>query len=213
MTEKNKTTTKQKFADYEYPIQVVGRHLSVTEAMKSYAIEKLSKIEHFGGRILDATIVMDIQRQMHLVDFVLNVSNTVIKVSGQTKDMYASIDQAIDHLRAKLKRYIGRLHDHHNRGAHVIDLNVQMIQRMGLEGINDAIEEKTLNDIEAALKPGQIVAMEKRPLKTLTTEEAIMKMDLAEAPFYVYRNERDRKLKVIYRCDDERHYGIIELPE
>jgi len=213
MTERTKAEIKQKFAGAEYPIHIVGRHLEVTEAMKNYAVEKLTKAEKFGGHLLAATVVMDIQKQLHCVDYLLDLNNTMIKVSGQTRDMYASIDQAIDRLKAKLKKYMERLKDHHARGVQAVEMNVQVVHRDPLDDINDAIEEQRLKDMEAAFAPGQIVARETRALKTLTTEEAIMKMDLSEDPCLVYRSEQDRKLKVMYRRDDARHYGIMELPE
>ncbi|MBS0624290.1 MAG: ribosome-associated translation inhibitor RaiA [Verrucomicrobia bacterium] len=213
MTEKTKAEIKKKFDGFDYPINIVGRHLDVTEAMKSYALEKLSKVDKLAGHVISATVVMDIQKQIHCIDFLLDVNNTLIKVSAHTRDMYASIDQAIDRLKLKVKKYMARLHDHHARDVQAIDVNVQVVQRDATDEINDAIEEANLEKIEASLRPGSVIASEKRPLKTLTTEEAIMKMDLSESSFLVYRSESDRKLKVIHRRDDHRHYGIIELPE
>ena len=55
----------------------------------------------------------------------------------------------------------------------------------------------------------KVIGMETRVLKILTTEEAMMKMDLSGDKFLVYRGEEDRKLKVIYRRDDG-NYGIIQ---
>lgn len=54
-----------------------------------------------------------------------------------------------------------------------------------------------------------MVSTESRPLKDLTTEEAVMKMELSGDHFMLYRDEADRKLKVIYRHSDE-DYGIIQ---
>ncbi len=210
---KNKAEVKEKFADVEYPLHVVGRHLSITEPMKSYAVDKLVKMEKFGGRIVDATITMDIQKQTHSVDFLLNVNNVQVKVSGQTRDMYSAVDQAIERLKNKLSRYMHRIHEHHGKGLPEIEMQVNVVQSGPLDEINDAIEEQNLKEMEASLKPGEIVSTEKRSLKILTSEEAVMKMQLSEGPFIVYRDESSRKLRVMYRREEDRNYGIIELPE
>ncbi|MFZ0564769.1 MAG: ribosome-associated translation inhibitor RaiA [Chlamydiales bacterium] len=212
MTEKSKTQIKEKFSTAEYPIHVIGRHVDITEPMKAYAVDKLTKVERFGGRVIEATIVMDIQKLVHSVDFLINVNNTKIKVSGRSENMYASIDQAIEHLQAKLRRYIRRLHEHHTKGLSEIDVNVNVIeaeQISPLDDINDQIEEENLSQIEETLRPHKIVSRETRPLKTLSQAEAIMKMELSEDPFIVYRSEEDRKLKVIYSREDG-NYGVIE---
>lgn len=209
MPQKNKV--KEQFADQEYPIQVVGKHLEVTDAMRSYAVEKLRHVKRFGGRVIEAIITMDVQKLAHIVEFLIIVNNTKIKVSGSTPSMYNSIDEAIGHLEAKLRRYLSRLHEHHGKHLSVIDMNVNVLQGpvpLLLE-INDQIEEENIVAIEAELKPHKVVSAEKRPLKTLTTAEAIMKMELSNDLFMLYRSEEERKLKVIYRRKDG-NYGIME---
>ena len=55
-----------------------------------------------------------------------------------------------------------------------------------------------------------MVAQEKKSLKTLTLDEAIMKMELSSDSFLIYKAEDNHKIKVIYRRKDD-HYGVIEL--
>lgn len=206
-----KSAVKEKFAELEFPIHVFGRHVDITDAMKAYAVDKLLRTERFGGRFIEATVTMDIQKLVHMVDYVLNVNNTKIKVVGRTHDMYSAIDQAISHLEAKLRRYHKRLALHHAKGVAAIDMNVNVIETIDeLDEINDMIEEKNLARIEEELKPHPIVKQETLPLKVLTQNEAMMKMELSEDLFRVYRSEEDQKLKVIYRRDDG-NYGIIDV--
>jgi putative sigma-54 modulation protein len=210
MAEKTKSEVKEKFSNAEYPVHIIGRHLSITDAMKTYAVDKLARIERFGGRVIDITIIMDVQKLIHEVDFIIDVNNTKIRVSGRSENMYASIDEAIASLENKLRRYMGRLKEHHAKKISDIDVNVNVIQGiLPLDDINDQIEEVNLQKIEADLKPHQIVSREKKPLKLLNQEEAIMKMELSEDKFMVYINEADQKIKVIYRRNDG-NYGIIE---
>ncbi len=211
MTEKTKSEIREKFAKDGYPFHIVGRHIAITDPMKSYAVDKLTKLlDRFGERVIEANIIMDVQKLMHAVDFNLIVNNTRIKVTGRTENMYASIDQAIARLETKLARYKKRLREHHARGISVIDMNVNVIERAApLDDINDQIEEETLSKIEERMKPHTVTSREQKPLKTLNQEEAIMKMELSEDLFMIYRSEEDRKLKVIYRRNDG-NYGVIE---
>ena len=210
MNEKTKAEIKEKFGTLEYPMHVIGRHVSVTEPMKAYAIDKLGKsVDRYGVRAIEVTVTMDVQKLSHVVDFMLLVNNTKIKVSGRSENMYASIDLAIDRLNAKLRRYTKRLKEHHAKGISEIDMNVNVIKVVLADDINDLIEEESLNNVETQLKPHPIVSREKKPLKTLNQDEAIMKMELSEDQFMIFRSEEDNKLKVIYRRSDA-NYGIIE---
>jgi putative sigma-54 modulation protein len=71
--------------------------------------------------------------------------------------------------------------------------------------INDEIETESHTRYELHT----IQKVESQPLKILTDEEAIMKMELSHAPVMVYRDEKDRRLKVIWRLENG-NYGVIE---
>ena len=74
--------------------------------------------------------------------------------------------------------------------------------------INDEIEEENLrHQIEEGVPV--IIANEVIPLKTLSTNEAMMRMDISQDSFQLFRCKEDKKLKVIYRRDDG-NYGIIQ---
>ncbi len=200
------------FVNDQYDIGITGRNVLVTDAMKNYALEKLSKVERILPRIVEMNLVMDIQREDHRVDIVAKINNLKVKAQAVTDDMYASIDKAVDKLEAQLRKYKTKIQDHHARGAKTIDMNVNVI-RPHLEDeiaeVNDEIEDENLRQEVDSYRPHIIVAKETRPLKYLTHDEAIMKMELSQDAFLIFINEEDRKTKVIYRRKDG-NYGIIE---
>lgn len=193
----------------EYNISITGRHVNITEAMKTYASEKISKIEHFSKGIIDVHVTMDIQRQEQRVDILVHVGHFTIKTNASSADMYTSIDRATDKLVARLNRYKSRMQEHHNKGLSTIEMEVNVI-RSGyseVQEVNDAIEEQTIRAIEEDFSH-QIVNTETQPMKMLTADEAVMKMDLSGDHFMVFRSEEDQKVKVIYRRKDG-DYGLI----
>lgn len=200
------------FAQDVYEIHVTGRNVLVTEAMKDYAIEKISKIEKFFDRIIDVMVTMDIQKLDHRVDIVFKVNNLKIKSHATTNDMYASIDLAVNKLERQVLKYKNRLQQHHTKGVSEIDMNVNVIENHKYDDdfdINDQIDEENSRQIVDVFKPHKIVAREKRPLRQLTVDEAIMKMDLSQDVFMIFRCEEDRKIKVIYRRKDG-NFGLFE---
>jgi len=210
MVDINKFIEEEKLG---YNISIVGRNLQVTEAMRNYAWEKLTKVERFHNHILDVHVNLDIQKLEHSCVIIIVSDHFKIKVQAVSTDMYASIDKAIDKLQAKIRRWKERIQEHHKKKLSMIDMQVNVIRRpfAELDEINAEIEIANRKEEEKNRFPHQIIGSETRPLKTLTADEAVMKMELSDDHFLIFRDEVDCKLKVIYRRSDG-NYGVI-LPE
>lgn len=207
----SRKTKALEFAQEGYNITLTGRHLQVTEPMKDYAMEKVSKIERFTDRIIDVNIIMDIQRFEHRAEIILKIGNLKIVGSGNSDNMYVSIDQAVQRITEQLLKYKSKLQDYHAKGLPDIEMNVNVVRpaRQDVVEVNEEIEDENYRRLESKYRPHSIVKQEKRPLKILNWEEAIMKMELSNDVFLVFVNEQDRKLNIIYRRDNG-DYGIIE---
>jgi putative sigma-54 modulation protein len=194
-------------------ITINGRGVFVTEAMKNHAIDKLSKLDHFHTHVTELHVTLDIQKLEHTCTIVMKFDHFKVKVACGSSDMYASIDKAVDKLKSKISRWKSRIQDHHKKGLKVVDMEVNVLGRPFdiVEEYNDEIESETKKEILAEYRPPKIIGNDKRHMKFLTAEEAVMKMELSDDPFMIFRGEEDRKLKVIYRRSDG-NYGLI-LPE
>lgn len=211
MVDKAKFTEQEKALGMR--ISILGRNVYVTDSMKEHAFEKISKIERFHNHIMDIHVTMDVQKMEQSVVIMLHLEHFRVKVSASSTDMYASIDKAVEKLRAKIRRWKSRIQDHHKKARSVVDMQISVLKRpfTDVDFINEAIEiENASHQLEEYQAP-TIIGTDSRPMKTLTTEEAIMKMELSDDGFMLYKCEEDCKLKVIYRRKDG-HYGLI-LPE
>jgi putative sigma-54 modulation protein len=208
---------KAKFAAQEealgYRLSLIGRNVFVTEAMKKHAIEKLSKLDRFHQHVIELHVTLDIQKLEHICVIIMSFDHFKVKVSSSSTDMYASIDKAVEKLRTKIERWKSRIQDHHKKSKKVVDMQINVLQRPfdTIDDFNEEIESENKKEAIQEYTPPKVIGNSKRPLKTLTTDEAIMKMELSDDQFMIFRGEEDRKLKVIYRRKD-RNYGII-LPE
>ncbi|MCB1119238.1 MAG: ribosome-associated translation inhibitor RaiA [Chlamydiia bacterium] len=212
MTNKAKAA---EFADETYQIHVIGRNVLVTDAMKNYVLEKITKVEKFSNHIIEVNVTLDIQKLDHICDIVLKVGHTKIRCEASSEDMYASIDLAMDKLHHQLSRWKTKITDHHNRPLGKIDMNVNVLRphrEDDLKEINDQIEEKSIQQEIETYRPHQIVDRRTRPMLSLTYDEAIMKMELSQDAFLIFRaeDEKDHGIKVIYRHDDG-DYGVIDV--
>ncbi len=205
---------KEKFAEEEslgYNIYIIGKNFQLTEPMRKHVWDKLTKIERFHNHIMDVHVTLEIEKVEHVCVITCHFNHLKVKVEARSTDMYASIDRAIQKLQTLFRKWKGKLQDYHNKPVHMVDLSVNVHRRPDVdptEEVNEAIEMENLKD----WMPHKIIANETQVMKTLTTAEAIMKMELSQDGFMLYRDEVDKSLKLIYRREDK-HYGIIQAEE
>lgn len=204
------------FLQEGYNITVTGRQVQITDAMRDYAIEKISKIERFSTRIIDVLITMDIQKLDQRVDISLKFDHIKIKSTATSENMYTSIDKAVHRIESQIRRYKEKIHEHQVNPELITKMKVNVIaapvNREDLTEINEAIEEENERMESKRFQFHEIVKQKTRPLEHLTYDKALMKMELSLDQFLIFRNERDRKLNVMYRRSDG-NYGIIEAEE
>lgn len=202
----------QKFESTGYNISIVGKNLKVTPALHNYIFDKLAKMDRLTDHILDVFITLEKQKVTCKVSIMLKFFHFQIKVSGETEEMYSAIDRASNKLFQLIRRYKKRLQDHHKKDHSMVEMNVEILERGEdfLEEINDDIEEENQRKEAEKYSFHKIIANERMNLKTLTQDEAIMKMELSEEPFLIFRGEEDRKIKVIYRREDH-NFGLVAV--
>lgn len=87
------------------------RNIESSDSIKSYASEKLSKLQRFMRAPLDADVTLSMERHHHQVEVVLRSDGHTYVATQQSEDMYASIDMVTDCIDQQLRRSKGAEHD------------------------------------------------------------------------------------------------------
>jgi len=176
---------------------ITFRNLEATEAIKSYARDKVDRVHKYLDGASEAHVVLAVDRgYQHQADITIHAGHFFLRGREISTDLYASIDLAMDKIERQLKRYKEKIKDrrsqpHHNAGS----IRVR----------HDVVE---LTDGEPHVEP-RVVKSTEFPAKPMSVDEAVMQMDLIENDFLVFQNSRSREVNVIYRRDDG-NYGLIE---
>lgn len=169
-------------------LQITGKNIDVTPALRSHAEKKIGKLARFfdPDKPLEGQVVLRIEGGLHLAEVTISIDGLILRGEADTSDMYASIDGAVD----KLERQI---HKHKTR----INRKIRG-EKMFLP--TDRQEEDAKE---------QIVRVKRFHTKPMSTEEALMQMELLGHDFFVYRNGDNDEVNVLYRRRDGR-YGLLE---
>jgi putative sigma-54 modulation protein len=195
-----------------YNLSIAGKHFQITDAIRNYVFEKLEKVDRIADRIIDVNVVLDAQKLEHSCSVHMDFIHFHIKVHASTENMYSAIDRCMDRLNKLIRRYKTKLQSRRFKDLTTVDIHVNVIKPLedNLKIINEDIEAQNALEEEDRYKLHEIVAKETMSLKTLTQEEAVMKMELSNDLILIFRSEEDHKMKVIYRRPDS-NYGLVQV--
>jgi putative sigma-54 modulation protein len=162
-----------------------------TESLRTYAVEKISKIKKYLDHPLEATAVLTVEKFRHVADVTVSVNGTRIKGVEQTGDMYSAIDQVMDKIEKQVKRHLSKIRDHRSE--------------------NQKGEGTPLIEVaeEAAAMEEPAIEVEEMVAKPMDPEEAAMQLSLSRREFLVFRNDKTQKINVIYKKGDG-NLGLIQ---
>ncbi len=177
-------------------IIVNGKNIEVTPSLREYAQKKAAKVNKFFAKSpIDTKVTMSTERGKHIVDITVQINGILLRGEEKSEDMYASVDGAID----KIERQIHKFKTKINRKLReenqvVIDVN--------------QLNPSLANYPEETTQP-KIMRTKRFAIKPMSTEEAVMQMDLLGHDFYVFSNSDTEEVNVVYRRRDG-NYGLIE---
>jgi putative sigma-54 modulation protein len=90
-------------------VSVTARKMEMTPALKSYAKQKVQKITKHLERVIDAHIVLSVEKYRHKVEVTINANGFMIRGEEITGDMYSAIDQVMDKLDAQITKHKSKL--------------------------------------------------------------------------------------------------------
>lgn len=174
-------------------ITVTFRHTEPIESLKTYAKEKISKVNKYLDSPMEAHIVLTVEKFRHQADVTLSLNGAVIKAVEETGDMYSAIDQVMDKIEKQVKRRLSKIRNRRPDGL--------KSERSSL--IGEADEATALGQDEI------VIEVEKMIAKPMDAEEAAMQLNLTRQEFLVFRNSKSREINVIYKRSDS-NLGLIE---
>jgi putative sigma-54 modulation protein len=173
-------------------LQVKGKNVEVSESIRIYAEQKLSKLDRQLHELTRVELELAVERNPSIAanqvaEATVWTKGPVLRAREASTDMKASIDQ----LTEKLLRQVQHYRDRRNRRTHRNNVTPG--------GTPVALEETG----------PQIVRTKQFAVKPMTAEEAVLQLELIGHDFFVFRNAESGDVNVVYRRNSG-GYGLIE---
>lgn len=173
-------------------IQIRGKNIELTNALKNYVEDKISKIEkYFTDAFIEAQVGLEVEKERHIVEVTITVDGLLLRGEEASGDMYASIDGVIEKLERQVRKHKTRISKKIRERKQEFKLQFAG----GYEEI-DEIEPKVVRSKRFAMKP-------------MPVDEAILQMDLIGHDFFVFKNADTNEVNVVYKRKNGQ-YGLIE---
>ena len=193
-------------------ITVTGRKMTVTDALRQYAEEKIgNSMKIMDIDPLDAEIVLSVKKNPSIAlpckcEVTIRTKGNVVHVEESEQDMFAAIDVAAAKILRQLRKYKTRVIDRKVRaGAHGEPGSIKDMAAGTGDLDLDALMAELAGDDE-------VVRVKEIEFAPMTEEEALIQIDLLGHDFFVYTDRDTDTVRVLYRRS-EGGYGLLKQPE
>ena len=174
-------------------VQIYWKNITVTAAIAEKIEKKLNHLEKYF--IIDenvvANVVVRVYPNKQKIEVTIPTKFAVLRTEVVHDDLYAAIDLAIDKLEDQIRRQKTRLTRKHKDKLAYAFIGDEEI-------IDDDYEED-----DELVKTKSIVP------ETIDLDEAIMRMEMLNHSFFIYRDNETNEIAVVYKRNDG-GYGLIE---
>jgi ribosomal subunit interface protein len=180
-------------------LRVSGKNLAIGESLRQHVHEKVDAVigRYFDGKV-SGHVVISPEGSGYRSDCTLHLSSGMtLQAEGKAQAPYASIDQAVDRVEKRLRRYKRRLKEHHatTDGADADAETRSVVANYVIEAPDE--DSETNGEFAPA-----IVAEGSARLKSMSVASAVMELDLTGAPVVVFQHAGSARLNIVYRRRD-----------
>ena len=180
-------------------LMITGRHVDITDPLRSHIEKKLEKIRKHFDRIIEVRVVLSVEKYRQFAEITILGNGINFHSRESTEDMYVSVDKAVEKIERQLRRRTSKLRQTKRKKPAEPEIAAR-----------EAVE--TTPEQEMTEQYGQyVVTINEVLAKPMSVEEAIMQLDVSDGEFFAFVNEQTDEVNLVYR-KKEGGYGLTRRP-
>lgn len=179
-------------------ISISGKNTDTGGAFQQHAHTALSgAVSKYFERAVSGAITLEKGPAGFETRIRVNLTNRIeMEATGRANDAHISLDEAVEHIEKRLRRFKRRLKNHrHEPAGEVIAATVTVFAPGDDEAERDG-------PIDTDQSPAVLAEMD-YDIHLMTVEEAVMVFELSGKPALMFRNKSHLGLNMLYRRDDD----------
>ncbi|HKM28816.1 MAG TPA: ribosome-associated translation inhibitor RaiA [Anaerovoracaceae bacterium] len=167
---------------------ITGKNFNASDKLEQTIEKKFEKLGKYFSDDIKATVMLSQERGKDKVEATINAKGTIFRAEERAADVYEGIDRVVEKLSSQMSRFKGKLQKRYND--------------------NKTIRFEYLPDVEEQ-ELAKVAKKKKFQLQPMTSEEAIVQMEMLQHNFFVYLDVDTDSVNVVYKRTDK-DYGILE---
>ena len=173
-------------------ITITGRKVNLRDNFKELAKKKLSRFDRIFDEDAEANVVVTVERNRQTVEITIRSQGMIFRAESTDFEMNDALDQVTSSLGRQIRKNKNRL----DKEIHSAALDQYVEQYLHSTEEDDAEEYRIVRTKHFFVKP-------------LSVEEAILQMNMLGHQFFMFRNETNGEINVVYKRKNG-NYGLLE---
>jgi putative sigma-54 modulation protein len=183
-------------------LMVTGRHVDITEPLRTHIEKKIQKIKAYFDRIIEMRVVLSIEKYRQFAEITV-VGNDSLHFHSKesTEDMYVSIDKALEKIERQLRRRIKVRQSKRKKAAAEPEVAEEETAE---EGAGETPEDELVEQYGVY----SVTVSDRFPAKPMSVEDALMLLDDSGDDFFAFINQQTEELNLVFR-KRKGGYGLL----
>lgn len=166
---------------------------NVSTKDREYAAKKLGRLDRYFHQASKVEMVHKEEKLAHRVEITVFADGMTFRGEEADPDIRAAIDKVSDKLENRLQRFKSRLVDRHRKRGKAL-----------APALEEALPEPAEDNHRIQIRERKIFL-----LNTMSTDEAALQMEMLDHDFFIYRNEENNQIEVLYKRKNGK-YGLLQ---
>ncbi|MCQ2546889.1 MAG: ribosome-associated translation inhibitor RaiA [Clostridia bacterium] len=168
---------------------ITGKNYTPSDKLKETIEKKFAKLDKYFSDDITGNVMAIKEKGGYKVEATINAKGSIFRAETRANDPYDCVDRCIEKLSNQMGRFKTKLQKKY-------------------KGQKDFGFEE-LPEFEDEQEEINVVRSKKFQLEPMTSEEAIMQMEMLNHDFFVYLNMETDSVNVVYKRKDG-NYGLLE---
>ena len=169
-------------------IIITGKNFTASEQLKLRIEKKLGKLDKYFSQETVANVMLSNIKEGQKLEATINADGMIFRAESTSSDIEYALDKVVDRLASQMSRFKQKLIRKHQGTKGLIPAEIP-----------DAAEEAEVG----------VVKTKRFRINPMSTEEAILQMELLEHSFFVFRDAETNRVNIVYKRNDG-GYGLLE---
>ncbi|NLB35334.1 MAG: ribosome-associated translation inhibitor RaiA [Elusimicrobia bacterium] len=173
-------------------VKVTSRRIELTPSLRAYAENRLQVIKKYVEKITNVHIILNVEKDRHIADVVLELSKNRIAAQAVAGDMYSAIDMVTDKIAKQVRRHMDKVKAHTGLPYAVV-ANIVQEQQASSASTDVTTLVKEIKEFE---------------IRKQSIANALKELQERDLNFWLFKNSKDSKVSVVYRRSDKT-FGML----